>query len=102
MDAPTRLLAEQRISEYDMRLRSLDARLEHAGKKLAEKPVEAETSAQLEKLKGERDRLAAWLDETRQQPLDNWRENMISKAGPMGIWDAVAQQVEELVERLER
>ena len=51
MDDPFRLLAEQRISEYGMRLRRLDERLGHAEKKLAETPDEAEISTQLEKLK---------------------------------------------------
>lgn len=96
-----RLLAEQRISEYGMRLRRLDERLGYAEKKLTESPGEAEISVQLEKLTEERDRLAAWLDETGQKPLDNWREIDICRAGPMCIWDAVAQQVEKLVGRIE-
>lgn len=97
-----RLLAEQRISEYNLRLRHVDELLEHAEKKLAHVPEEADIRAQLGKLREERDRLAAWLDDTRQKPLENWRENMLSKAGPMGIWDAIAQQIEKLVERIER
>lgn len=92
-----RLLAEQRISEYGMRLRRLDERLGHAEKKLTESPGEAEIGVQLEKLEEERDRLAVWLDETWQKPLDNWREIDIYRAGPMCIWDTVAQQMEKLV-----
>jgi hypothetical protein len=42
------------------------------------------------------------LEEMRLKSLDDWREEEIEKAGPMGIWDAVAQQLEDLVERLER
>ncbi|WP_435628523.1 hypothetical protein [Candidatus Ferrigenium straubiae] len=97
-----RLLAEQRISEYDLRLRHVDELLAQAEKRLNHTPGEADISAELEKLMEERDRLAAWLDETRKRPLENWREDSISSAGPMGIWDAVAQQVERLVERIER
>lgn len=96
------LLAEQRIREYDLRLRHLDEVLEHAEKKLALSPAEAETSAQLQKLKENRDRLACWLDETKCKPPENWREDELRKAGPMAIWDAIAQQVDRLVERLER
>ncbi len=96
------LLAEQRIKEYDLRLKHLDEVLEHAEKKLAQSPAEAETSAQLEKLKQNRDKLACWLDETRCKPPESWREAEIMKAGPMGIWDAIAQQVEKLAERIER
>ncbi|OGS90790.1 MAG: hypothetical protein A2061_07620 [Gallionellales bacterium GWA2_59_43] len=97
-----RLLAEQHIREYDMRLHHVDELLEHVEKKLSQTPEEAETSAQLEKLKEERDRLASWLYETKQKPIENWREDEIRAAGPMGIWDAIAQQIEKLVERIER
>lgn len=97
-----RLLAEQRIREYDLRLRHVDELVEHAEKKLAQTPEEAETSEQLEKLKENRDKLACWLDEAKCKPPEDWRKEEIRKAGPMGIWDAIAQQIEKLVERLER
>ena len=42
------------------------------------------------------------LEELRLKSLANWREEEIEKAGPMGIWDALAQQIEKLVERLEK
>ena len=96
------LLAEQQIKEYDLRLQHVDEVLEHAKKELARSTKEAETRALLDRLKHERDRLASWLEETKRQPLENWRADEIRKAGPMGIWDAIAQQVEELVERIER
>jgi|GEM_PF-3564369 hypothetical protein len=32
--------------------------------------------------------------------LENWQGDEIIKAGPTGIWDATAQQVEKLVERI--
>jgi hypothetical protein len=94
------LLAEQRIKEYELRLKHLDEVLEHAEKKLTQTPEEAETSELLGKLKENRDRLACWVDEARCKPPENWRQDEIRKAGPMGIWDAIAQQVDKLVERL--
>jgi hypothetical protein len=97
-----RLLAEQRIREYDLRLKHLDEVLAHAEKKLIQTPEEAETSELLGKLKENRDRLACWVDEAKCKPPENWRQDEIRKAGPMGIWDAIAQQVDKLVERLER
>ena len=98
MDNITRLLVDQHIREYDLRLQRLDKQLEHAQKKT----MGHETSEQLEELQRERDKLAVWVDELKLKPLDNWREDEIRKAGPMGIWDAVAQQVERLVEHIER
>lgn len=97
-----RLLAEQRVREYDLRLRHIDELLAHVGKKLAQSPREAEISELLDQLKGNRDKLACWLEETRCKLPENWREDEIRKAGPMGIWDAIAQQMDRLVERIER
>ncbi len=98
----SRLLAEQRVKEYDLRLRHVDEILDYAGKELGNGRYEAETKALLDKVKADRDKLANWLEESRHKPLENWREDEIRKAGPMAIWDAVAQQLERLVERLER
>ncbi len=97
-----RLLAEQRIREYDLRLKHLDEVLAHVEKKLTQTPEETETSELLSKLKANRDRLACWVDEAKCKPPENWRQDEIRKAGPMGIWDAIALQVDKLVERLER
>lgn len=97
-----RLLADQRIREYDLRLRHVDELVEHAEKKLAQTPEETELAELLKKLKENRDKLACWLDEAKCKPPESWRKDEIMKAGPMGIWDSIAQQVEKLVERLER
>ncbi len=102
MDDITRSTADQRIKEYDMRMHRLDELLGHAEAKVKRSPEQIEAAAQLENLKQERDKLASWLEETKSMPLENWRQDEIIKAGPMGIWDAVAQQLEKLVERLER
>ncbi len=98
----TRLLVEQRLREYDLRLRHVDELLDYANKELAQSPMDADTRALLSKLTDERDRLAGWLAETKLKPLENWKQDEIRKAGPMAIWDAIAQQMEGLVERIER
>ncbi len=102
MDDITRSTANQRIKEYDMRMHHLDELVGQAEQGVKRAPEQDEAAAQLEQLKQERDKLAAWLNQTRSMPLENWRQEEIIKAGPMGIWDAVAQQLEKLVERLER
>jgi hypothetical protein len=98
----TRTLANKRIEEYDLRLRHLDGLFKQAGEKLKRNPEQTEASLQLEKLKCDRDKLAALLDETKSKPLANWREEEILRDGPMAIWDVVAQQLENLVESFER
>jgi len=32
----------------------------------------------------------------------NWQEEEIEKSGPMALWDSVAQQLEKLVEKIEK
>ncbi len=98
----SRLLAEQRVREYDLRLRHVDELLDYADKELARSSKDAETSALLKRVKDDRDKLAVWLEETKRKLPENWAQDEIRKAGPMGIWDAIAQQVERLVERIER
>ena len=98
----SRLLAEQHIRESDLRLRHVDELLVHAEKELAQSIKEAETRELLARLKDERAKLAGWLEEAKRRPLGTWKKDEIMRAGPMGIWDAIAQQVEKLVERIER
>ncbi len=102
MDDVTRSLAEQHIREYDMRLQRLDSLLAQAKSSARQTATPADLDAELKRLQHERDMLAAWLDESRGKPIEHWKVDEIQKAGPMGIWDAVAQQLEALVERLER
>lgn len=99
MDEFSRLLVEQRIKEYDMHLRHVDEVLSYAKK---EKPNDPDTIMLLSRLEVERNKLADWLGETKRRPLEAWKNGEIMRAGPMGIWDSIALQVEKLVERFER
>ena len=101
MTDTTRSLVEQHIREYDMRLKHLDDLLGEAQRKVTQS-TEPESSAQLAKLKLERDKLAGWVDEIKRKPIESLHEDETMKAGPMGIWDEVALQVEKLVERMEK
>lgn len=99
MTDTTSSLVDQRIKEYDMRLKHLDDLLGQAHEKVGRSSV-PDASEQLAMLKKERDKLAGWVDEIKRKPPGSLREDETMKAGPMGIWDAVAQQVEKLVERI--
>lgn len=93
-------LVEQHILEYESRLKHVDELLERAHKAADEEPPAV--SEELAAMKEEREKFAAHLEELRLKSLEDWREEEIEKAGPMGIWDALAQQLEKLVERIER
>jgi len=91
-------LIEQSILEYESRLKHVDELLDRAH----HHQPPAEVAKELEQARHERQKMAAHLQEMRRKPPEHWREEEIEMAGPMGIWDAVAQQLEKLVEKLER
>ena len=66
---------EQHILEYESRLEHLDQMLEQA------------------------DRLADSLGKIPQKDAAELMQEELAQAGPMGIWDAVAQRLEKVVER---
>jgi len=90
-------LVEQQILHYESRLKHVDELLERV-----ESSGHTEAIATAKAVRPQRDEMHGHLEEMRLKSLDDWREEEIEKAGPMGIWDAVAQQLEDLVERLER
>jgi uncharacterized coiled-coil DUF342 family protein len=95
-------LVEQKIEQYDSHLKHIDELLERSSKGLAQSPEHADLHAEITNLKIERDKFASHIDALKQGPIDDFQEKMIEKSGPMGIWDALAQQLEKLVERIER
>jgi hypothetical protein len=95
-------LIEQHIREYQSRMQRIDELMERARKGLSEVPPEAEPRRELEEASRKREKLATLYEELKLPSTENWRKEEIIKSGPMGIWDAVAQQLEKLVERLER
>jgi hypothetical protein len=95
-------LIQQNILERESRLKHIDEFIERARNKIVKDPEHAEIRDSLASMTQERDKYYSWIDELRLKHLENWRVDEIEKAGPMGIWDAVAQQLEKLVERIER
>ncbi len=83
---------EQHILEHESRLGHIDEMLERAGKAAGE-------ATELEGLTQERDKLAGKLGEMKQKSAEEWEKEELAQAGPMGVWDAVAQQLEKLLER---
>ena len=90
-------LVEQHVREYQSRLKHIDELLARARAAARGRP--SPEQEELEALRRKRDELASEFD--RLGSLKDWREEELEKAGPMGVWDAVAQQLEALVERLE-
>ncbi len=95
-------LIEQHIREYQSRMQRIDELMARAKKGLSEGEIPEETRTELEEASRGREKLATLYEELKLSSTENWRKEEILKSGPMGVWDALAQQLEKLVERFER
>ena len=95
-------LVEQHIRENEARLKHVDEVLAQAHKEESETSKASDIDDDLAILRGERDQLASHFDELKMKSLQDWQQESIEKAGPMAIWDALAQQLEKLLERITR
>jgi len=95
-------LAEQHIRAHEARLEHIDELVQRVRKGADNLPDFAQVHTQLEELVRERDRHAVRIDDMRARAAEQWREEEIGRSGLMGIWDALAQQLEGLVEKVEQ
>ena len=93
-------LVQQHILEHESRLKHVDELLQRAQQGVAK--TAGSEAEQLASIKQERDRLAGHVETLKVRPPEQWTEEEFEKVGPMVIWDTLAQQLEKLVERLER
>jgi hypothetical protein len=94
-------LVGQHVSEYESRLKHIDElyqRAQDAAIKIEDNVVNSE----LGKYQRQRADLARHTDKIKKMPIEHWREDMIQASGPMGVWDILAQKLEDLIERLEK
>lgn len=95
-------LVEQHIREYESRRKHIDeliARADEASKALDENHA---IRSELKQYQGEHAEIVEQAEELKKMPLEHWREETIRSAGPMAIWDVIAQKLEDLVERVEK
>jgi len=95
-------MAEQHILEFESHQRHIDELMGRVREKTGTEAKHPDVRERLEALEKEQDRLTVRLDELRLRDLDNWRVEEIERSGLMGLWDALAQQVEKLAERLDK
>ena len=91
-------LIEQHIREYEARLKRIDelmAQAEHKG-------ASPDAHGELAQIQEQREELAGKVADLKQRPSSHWEEDEIRQAGPMAVWDVVAQKLEHLLERLEK
>ncbi len=93
-------LVNQHIMEHESRLKHIDELIDkaHQGSSVLEEGHALK--AELGQYRDQRSTLAEKTEELKAMPTEHWREEMIKSAGPMGIWDILAQKLENLVERI--
>jgi len=91
-------LINQHILEYESRLKHIDELLEKAESNSKGDEAQVEQAEDLKNLKEKRIELKNYIDSVKTMSVDHWEKDAINMAGPMAVWDAVAQQLEKLVE----
>lgn len=92
---------EQRINRYQASLRHIDELLSRARKGAAGMPAQSDVHARVQKAASDREQISAHLEALKRMSSEQFSEQLIEQSGPMGIWDAVAEDLEKLVERVE-
>ena len=94
-------LIDQHIREYESRLKHIDELYERAHKATEHLDDEHDTRSELQDYAAQRSQLPQNADEIKTMPVDKWRQETVQSAGPMAIWDILAQKLEDFLERHE-
>ena len=92
-------LVDQHIREYESRVRHFDELLERAASVTGTRPEDEEVKMKAEELQQYRDEMVLEAEKERQKANQARERRDIKSHGPMGVWDAVAQELEHLLER---
>jgi len=94
-------LIEQHIREYESRLKHIDELYQRAQQAANRPDTAAESASELKELEAHLSLLRETTEKVKAMPLDKWRSETARSAGPMAIWDVVAQKLEDFLERHE-
>ena len=95
-------LINQHILEYESRQKHLEELYEKAQQASDHLPDDHDIKNALQKYASEKDDLTAKAEELKSMHVDNWKDETIQNAGPMAVWDILAQKLEDLIERVEK
>lgn len=94
-------LIEQHILAYESRLKHIDELYQRAHDAAGQLDETHDAHSELKDFKTQHQQLQQETDEIKSMSLDQWREETVRSAGPMAIWDILAQKLEDFVERHE-
>ena len=92
-------LIEQHIREYEARLKHVDELYVRAQEATEHLDDEHASRAKLEAYGEMLSGMQQKGDEIKTMHLGHWREETVQNAGPMAIWDILAQTLENFIER---
>ncbi len=95
-------LIHQHILEYESRQKHLEELYEKAQQASEHLPDDHEIKQSLQQVAEQKGQLAEKGEEMKTMQVDHWREETIQKAGPMAVWDILAQKLEDLIEKVEK
>jgi hypothetical protein len=87
------MLAEQHIKEHESRLKRIDELM-----KAAEATGDEETRTELSELKKQQTKMGDYVEQLKNKSP----EQLMETAGPMVMWEFVAQKLEKLVEKIRK
>ncbi len=94
-------LIEQHIREYESRLKHIDELYETAHKVTEHLHDDHDSRSELKSYGEQRQQLQQEADDIKTMKVGSWREETVQNAGPMAIWDILAQKLEDFIERHE-
>jgi hypothetical protein len=94
-------LIDQHIREYESRLKHIDELYDRAHQATEHLDDEHDSRSELKGFADQRAQLPQNADEIKTMPVENWRKETVQSAGPMAIWDILAQKLEDFLERHE-
>lgn len=94
-------LIEQHVREYESRLRHIDELYARAHEATEDLHHTHDSRTELIDYDQQREELRRKTDEIKTMHADQWREETLQSAGPMAIWDVLAQKLEDFIERHE-
>ena len=94
-------LIDQHIREYESRLKHIDELYERAHKATEHLDDEHDSRSELSDFATQREQLQEHHEEIKTMTPEKWREETMQTAGPMAIWDILAQKLEDFLERHE-
>jgi hypothetical protein len=97
----TEQLVNQHILEYESRLKHVAELYARAQKATDHLDEDHQSKSELKALSDSKLKMEQQATGIRTMSTEDWRKETIKNAGPMAIWDILAQQLEKFVERHE-